>query len=303
MIVRPRLHWFRMLLVLHGSVLPKIAFQLMLIAAIAAGITLSGGELLGWKVGLTFVPFSLIGIALAIFLGFRNSASYERYWEARKLVGELLNASRSLTRQYLTWVDHPVDARDFVYGIIAFAHALRHQLRGSDPEPQLRVLLGAERTKRLVTARAKPAMLLLHLGEMLGQVGAQGRLHPQLAARMDQTLCDLTAVLGGCERIANTPIPYTYSVIVHRTVYLYCFLLPFGLVGSIGLMTPLIVTFVAYTFLALDALNEELEEPFGTLPNDLPLDHLTLGIEITLREMLGETDLPQPTAPRHYVLT
>ncbi|MHB9050821.1 MAG: bestrophin family protein, partial [Thiomonas delicata] len=102
---------------------------------------------------------------------------------------------------------------------------------------------------------------------------------------------------------ANTPIPYTYSVIVHRTVYLYCFLLPFGLVGSIGLMTPLIVTFVAYTFLALDALNEELEEPFGTLPNDLPLDHLTLGIEITLREMLGETDLPQPTTPRHYVLT
>lgn len=303
MIVRPRLHWFRMLWVLQGSVLPKIGFQLALIAAIATGITLSGGDVLGWKVGLTFVPFSLIGIALAIFLGFRNSASYERYWEARKLLGGLLNASRALTRQYLAWVESPGDAKGFVYGIVGFAHALRHQLRGTDAGPQLASLLDAGVAGELARARSKPSMLLLYLGQRLGQANRDARLHPQLASAMDQTLNELTAVLGGCERIANTPIPYAYAVIVHRTVYLYCFLLPFGLVGSIGLMTPLIVTFIAYTFLALDALNEELEDPFGTLPNDLPLDHLTLGIEITLREMLGETDLPQQAGPRHYVLT
>lgn len=292
-----------MLWVLQGSVLPKIALQLVLIAAIATGITLSGGDVLGWKVGLTFVPFSLIGIALAIFLGFRNSASYERYWEARKLLGSLLNASRALTRQYLTWVEPRTDAQGFVHGIVAFVHALRHQLRGTDAGQQMASLLGAEVAGGLARARSKPAMLLLHLGQRLGQASRDGRLHPQLASAMDQTLNELTAVLGGCERIANTPIPYAYAVIVHRTVYLYCFLLPFGLVGSIGLMTPLIVTFIAYTFLALDALNEELEDPFGTLPNDLPLDHLTLGIEITLREMLGEADLPQQAGPRHYVLT
>jgi putative membrane protein len=80
-------------------------------------------------------------------------------------------------------------------------------------------------------------------------------------------------------------------------------LLPFGLVSSIGALTPLIVTFVAYTFLALDALNEELEEPFGLLPNDLPLDFLSTGIEIALRDMLGETDLPAQALPQDYVLT
>ncbi|MHB1667955.1 MAG: hypothetical protein ACYCSR_06280 [Thiomonas sp.] len=81
MIIRPRLHWFRMLFILHGSVLPKIWMQLLIITAMASAITMSGGGILGWKVGLTFVPFTLIGIALAIFLGFRNSASYERYWD------------------------------------------------------------------------------------------------------------------------------------------------------------------------------------------------------------------------------
>lgn len=292
-----------MLLVLHGSVLPKIWLQLALLAALATAITLSDGRLLGWSLGLTFVPFTLIGLALAIFLGFRNSASYERYWEARTLWGSLLNVSRSLTRQYLGWVERPLDAQAFVYGVIAFVHALRHQLRGTDPDAQLQALVSPAVRGRLATARFKPALLALELGNMLGRTQREGRLHPQLAAVMDQSLGELTAALGGCERIAHTPIPYTYSVIVHRTVYLYCFLLPFGLINSIGAMTPLIVTFVAYTFLALDSLNEELEEPFGMLPNDLPLDHLSMGIEITLREMLGETDLPEQTPPRNYVIT
>lgn len=303
MIVRPRLHWFRMLLVMHGSMLPKIWLQLLIVASIASIITFTDGQVLGWKVGLTFVPFTLIGIALAIFLGFRNSASYERYWEARKLWGGLLIESRSLTRQYLTLMDDPAGARSFVYCIIAFAHALRHQLRGSDPNPQLRALLDAHAYRHVAPARSKPGMILLQLGQMLGHARKEGRLHPQLAASIDQTLNGLSSVLGGCERIAGTPIPYAYAVLVHRTVYLYCFLLPFGLVNSIGIMTPLIVVFIAYTFLALDSLNEELEEPFGTFPNDLPLDHLSLGIETSLREMLGERDLPELPKPKHYALT
>ncbi len=292
-----------MLFVWHGSVLPKIWVQLLIVAAMAEAITASKGDILGWKVGLTFIPFTLIGIALAIFLGFRNSASYERYWEARKLWGALLNASRSLTRQYLSWVQQPEDARPFVYAIIATAHALRHQLRGSDPMEQLRPLLDEPLGEQIASARSKPAQLLLHLGATLGGAMSARRLDPQLAAAMDHSLSEMTSVVGGCERIVTTPIPYAYSVIVHRTVYVYCFLLPFGLVSSIGVLTPLIVTFVAYTFLALDALNEELEEPFGLLPNDLPLDFLSTGIEIALRDMLGETDLPAQALPQDYVLT
>lgn len=306
MIVRPRLHWFRMLFVLRGSVLPKIWLQLVVIAALAAAVTFSRGDLLGWRVGLTYVPFTSIGVALAIFLGFRNSASYDRYWEARKLWGTMLNASRSLTRQYLLWCDAGSSATQFVHRLIAFVHALRHQMRGTDSMSQLACLLDAPDDAALFNllpaARSRPTLLLQSLGEMTTARLARGTLHPQLAAVMEQGLGELTDVLGGCERIANTPIPFTYSVIVHRTVYIYCFLLPFGLVSTVGLLTPLMVTFVAYTFLALDALNEELEDPFGTMPNDLALDALAVGIEITLRELIGEAELPAAVQPSDYVL-
>lgn len=87
---------------------------------------------------------------------------------------------------------------------------------------------------------------------------------------MDERLTSLAMVLGACERIRNTPLPFAYTLLLHRTAYLYCFLLPFGLVDTIGLMTLLVVAIVSYTFFGLDALGDDIEEPFGDLPDDLP---------------------------------
>ena len=303
MIVRPRQHWFRMLLTWRGSVLPRILPRLLLLSGLAVLVTVLHGELFRLKISLTFVPFTLIGLALAIFLGFRNGASYDRYWEARKLWGSLLNDTRSLTRQILTLPEPGQDARPFVHALIAFVHALRHQLRGTEPSAELARWLPPAVADELAGARFKPAMILLHLGRQLQALRREGRLDPMLAQAMERPLCGLADSLGGCERIAGNPLPYTYGVIIHRTVYCYCFLLPFGLVDSIGMMTPLMVAFVAYTFLSLEELSEELEEPFGLSANDLALDAMALGIETTLREMLGETDLPPAPEPVRYVLT
>ncbi len=101
-------------------------------------------------------------------------------------------------------------------------------------------------------------------------------------------MAKLTECICGCERLSTTPLPYTYVVILHRTAYLYCFLLPFGLVDAIGWMTPIMVMFIAYTFFALEALSDELEDPFGISANDLPLESMCVMIETTLCEMLGE---------------
>ena len=98
------------------------------------------------------------------------------------------------------------------------------------------------------------------------------------------------------------PPPYAYSVMIHRTVYGYCFLLPFGLVGTIGRMTPLISVLVAYTFMALEALASELEEPFGVSANDLALEHMSLGIEETMREMIGQPVSNVESLPERFVL-
>jgi putative membrane protein len=303
MIIRPRPHWLRMLFVLRGSVLPDIAPQLLGTMAFAVVVTLLHGQLFTWKIPLNFVPFSLIGLTLAIFLGFRNSTSYARYWEARVLWGTLLNETRSLVRQALTLADDAAHAPALAMRLIAFVHALRHQLRGTDPRADIERLLPPADGKRLAPTRYKPAVLLLMAGEWIRDRRQSGQLSPMLVEAMELPLGRLSEALGGCERIASTPIPFTYAVIIHRTIYLYCLLLPFGLVDSIGSMTPVIVAFIAYTFFALEALGAEIEEPFGTAPNDLALDAMSAMIEDTLREMLGETLPSQAGAPKDFIQT
>jgi ion channel-forming bestrophin family protein len=293
MILRPRPHWLRMLFVLRGSVLPVIAPQLLFATGIATLVTLCHGQLYHWKIPLNVLSFSLIGLTMAIFLGFRNNTSYARYWEARTLWGSILNETRSLTRQGLTHVDSPTHSRTLGLILIAFVHALRHQLRASDPAPDLSRLLPAQDCERLATSRFKPAALLLMAGEWIRDRRREGALEPVIVPALEVPLGRLSEALGGCERIASTPIPFTYAVIIHRTIYFYCLLLPFALVDTIGAMTPVITAFVAYTFFALEALGAEIEEPFGTAPNDLALDAISRMIESTLREMLGET-LPPP---------
>ncbi len=303
MIVRPPLHWFRMLFVLRGSVLQRIAPQLIAITLFAAVITAAHGRIGDWKVSLNFVPFSLIGLTLAIFLGFRNSTSYARFWEARALWGSVLNESRSLTRQALTLVADRHQARQLAYRICAFVHALRHQLRDSDAWPDVAPFLDETDAARVKAAKFKPAIVLLMIGEWIGERIRYGQLPPALALPMETSLSQLCTALGGCERIAGTPIPFTYSVIIHRCIYLYCILLPFGLLDSIGLMTPVVVCFIAYTFFALEALSAEIEEPFGEEPNDLALTAMSYMIESTVLEMIGEP--PRSAAPiaHEYIQT
>ncbi|MFO1276053.1 MAG: bestrophin family ion channel [Sphaerotilus natans] len=302
MIVRPRPHWLRMLFVVRGSILNRIAPQLLCILLLSVLVVSFHGQLLHHKITLTAVPFSLVGVALAIFLGFRNSASYDRYWEARKLWGRLLTDARSAARLAVTMTD-AATARPFVLGLAAFVHAARHQFRGRSGEDDLRRLLPADVADEVLSRRFVAMAVLLWLSRWVREQRDAGRLDSVLAMQIDQSLTGLNDAYGGCERIAYTPLPFTYSVILHRTVYLYCLMLPFGLLDSIGVMTPLMVTFVAYTFFAIEALGDEIEEPFGTAPNDLALDAMSVNIEASVRELLGDRDLPAPHKPIDCVLT
>ena len=295
MIVRPRPNWFHMLLVLRGSVLLDIAPQLVAVTLLATVVTVVHACVPSWKIPLNVIPFSLIGMALAIFLGFRNSTSYARWWEARTLWGTVLNAGRSLVRMGLTLAREGSEPDVLGRRTIAFVHALRHQLRHSDPRADLERVLGPADAARADAGVYKPAVLLLMVGEWIGRNLRAGRIDAGALPAFELSLDHLTDALGGCERIASTPIPFTYSVIIHRTIYLYCTLLPFGLINEIGAMTPLIVAFISYTFFALEALGSEIEDPFGFDANDLALDAMSRMIERTLCEMLGEPLPPEPT--------
>jgi len=312
LIVRERPHGIQLFYILRGSVLPHIAWELATCIGVALLVTLTHGFVYQWKVTLTTVPFSLIGLALAIFLGFRNNAAYDRYWEARKLWADLVHRSRSFARQVQTLLhfESPARAEDgadprrrMIVHTIAFASALRHQLRGSDARAEMRRLLAPEEAAGFAAARCGTDFLLRRIGDDLGGFLRTGRLDPPVAAHLDQSLAGLAAVAAGCERIKHTPLPFPYTLLLHRTAWLYCFLLPFGLVDTVGYMTPFVVGIVAYTFFGLDALGDEIEEPFGLADNHLPLDALCREVEINLLETLGVRELPPPLAPLNGRLT
>lgn len=303
MIVRPNLHWLRMLFVVRGSILPKIAPQLIFTTIISIVVTLAHGRIFEWKIPLTFIPFSLIGITLAIFLGFRNTTSYARYWEARMLWGSVLNETRALARQSMTLVSDTSDSPRFVSYLIAFVHSMRHQLRGTDPHADFERLLDKNEVACLARKQFKPIAILLMAGEWLRERRVRGQIDAPLAQVMEMHLDRLGDAIGGCERIATTPIPFTYGVILHRVTYLYSLLLPFGLVDSIGPMTPVIVAFLSYTFFALEAVSAEIEEPFGLEPNDLALDAMSETIEQSLSEILHRQHTARVRARDHHIIT
>ena len=212
-----------MLFVWHGSVLPKLLPRLILLFSLGVGVVYLHGTVLSFKIPLNPAPFTLFGIALALFLGFRNNASYERFWEARKLWGALLNDSRSLTRQTLSFTNFTngdQQATGFVQLLIAFTYALKHQLRGTDAADDLRVRLTVTQFELVAKARFKPVIIMQLMADWVQDLKRAGKIDSIQQVAIDQNLDKLSDILGGCERIAATPIPYSYRVLLHRTVYI-----------------------------------------------------------------------------------
>lgn len=304
MILRPQEHWLSRIFVWHGSVLSKIFSRLLLnfLLSVAVIAMLPWYTSLGVK--LTVAPFSILGVAIAIFLGFRNNACYARYVEARLLWGQLMIASRSLLREVKNTLPEDTDCRLFVRLQVAFAHSLRMQLRRLPQEQTLAKYLTTEQLAQVVAVQSPANHILLLMGNWLAEYRQQGALSDILFHSLNNRLNDMSVVLAGCERIANTPVPFAYSLILHRTVYLFCIMLPFALVSDLHYMTPFVSMLISYTFIALDVLAEELEEPFGVENNDLPLDAISNTIEIDLLQMNNETPIPAKILPdKCYQLT
>ncbi|NRF41229.1 bestrophin family protein [Pedobacter foliorum] len=291
MIIRKKEHWFKMLFIWHGSVLPTVLPRLILLLIISICVVWLRGTIFSFKIPLNPVPLTLFGFVLALFLGFRNNVSYDRFWEGRKLWGALLNDTRSLARQAMTLPNIAEDNKsttNFIQLLISFTYALKHQLRGTDASLDLKTRLNEEQFKIIAPTKFKPVMLMKLMAEWIKNIKNDNKIDSIQQARFDENLDKLSDIVGGCERIISTPIPYSYRVLLHRTVYSYCFLLPFGLVDSLQWLTPLIVVFIAYTFVAFEAIADEIEQPFGTEANDLALNSMCLMIETTLLELAGE---------------
>ena len=296
MIVIPsKLSWFQILLRFQNTVALKIVARILTTTILAAVLTFLHVQGYWALPSLTVLPFSFVGLALSIFLGFRNSSAYDRFYEGRKLWGLLVNTSRSIARQTLTVP--MADATDqgelkawqqqLIHLQIAYVHALRCHLRG-DAYESLRPLVSAALYERMIVSSNSPMIVVQEMSLRLRQARERGWISEYLVPQFEGMFNTLLDIQGGCERIKATPIPFGYIVLLHRLVAIYCFALPFGIVGQVGHFTPFVVAIVSYAFMGLDALGDSIENPFDLEPHDLPLSALSRTIEVNLRELLEE---------------
>ena len=294
-----------MLFVLQGSYFKRLIVPQVLLFIFSFFIYFYQTHIATEPVPLNPSVFAILGISLAIFHGFCNNAAYDRFWEGRKLWGTLVWLSRNIARQVMTLPNVSMaEKQAFIRHQIAFVHSLRQQLRGEDNTANLQRLLTVEEQQAVVGQNFIALRLTQIMGQMLANWQAEQKIDVWQWQRLDNTLGEIAHIQAGCERINNTPIPYAYFVLLHRTVYLYCFMLPFGLGNAIGWVTPFVVSFVGYTFMALNEIVDEISEPFGTGENELPLGMMCDTIETQLAMLSHQQFAPEqkPRVPANVVI-
>ena len=292
MIVREKPGLWELIFAVQGSVLPRILPRIIGLALLAAVLVMLDRYVVALP-HTNAAPFAVFGVALSLFLGFRNNAAYERWWEGRKLWGQLIADLRSLGREVTMFLPAAARRRPLELAL-GFVHLHRINLRRlSDFTPANR-WVGDD----FSAAPHPPCAALNLLADDLAKAAPDGFAQKALSER----LAAMTAAQAGCERIAATPLPFVYSLLVFRTTYLYCLLIPFALLEGAGWMTPAFVAIVAYVFFGLAEVTEELAHPFGETANGLPLDAMCRTMEISLMVQMGETP-PDAAKPEGYLLS
>ena len=292
MIVREKPGLWDLLTAMRGSIVPRVIGPVALLTLIAA-LVVAIDRLTALAPHLDGSAFAVFGIGLSLFLGFRNNAAYDRWWEARKLWGGLLADMRSLAREVDVFLADPTLRMQVLREALVFLHAHRLNLRRLSPR--------APGQEEVADTAHPPDAALDGLNALLAAAHRDGRLDGFGARALSARLGNMALQQAGCERIANSPLPFVYSLLIYRTTYLYCLLLPLALIGTTGWMTPVFVAVVAYMFLGLAEVTEELSHPFAPSQNGIALDAICRAAEISLAPHLGEAP-PSPLQPvNHYL--
>ncbi|MBA1201445.1 bestrophin [Pseudomonas capeferrum] len=299
MIVHSRPDVLRVLFTLKGSIVKRIALRCLIVTLLAALIVLIEHRYPAFFYPVSATPFTLLGLSLSIFMSFRNNACYDRWWEGRKAWGKLLIETRSFIRESVAIADTQVRA-ELLRGLCGFAHALNARLRNEDDLLAARPWLT---DAHAISPHNVCDGILREVGAHCSRLAERQRISEWHYATLEQRLVGLTEVQATCERIKGTPLPFPYTLLLHRTIYIFCLLLPFALAEPLGWLAPLFTTLVSYTFFGLDAIGNELEDPFGRDENDLPTDALVRAVERDILAALGHEPLPPALAPVDHVLS
>ena len=227
------------------------------------------------------VMHSILGFVISLLLVFRTNTSYDRWWEGRRLLGELTNVSRNLAIKIKSLQLDKEAMEFFNYAIPKYAFALKEHLREKLYFGKNSFLIEVDGGKHI------PNQIAGRLSSRVYDLHAEGKITGEQLIILSTDLNRFTDICGGCERIKKTPIPFSYSAFIKKFMFLYVITLPFGWVFSLGFYVVLIVPFILYVLASLELIAEEIEDPFGFDANDLPVDQICDNIEKHVGEILG----------------
>ncbi|QDU92870.1 bestrophin family protein [Lignipirellula cremea] len=261
-------------------------------------------------IAIPFLPLATLGTAMAIILGFRNNSAYDRWWEARKIWGGLVNQSRTWAMQLVTCLtpgegeekEAALARQEMVHRQIGYLNALRLQLRRQDNWAEVTPLLPERERDQLPLWKNKATQINVCNAEQLREAWKRGWIDSFHHVALLDTLEQFYELQGKCERIKNTPLPRQYSFFTTLFVWIFILLLPFGFVKELHWWTVPMSVLIGWIFMALEQVGRYTEEPFNNFVHDVPMTALCRTIEIDLRQTLGETELPPPVEPVRNIL-
>jgi putative membrane protein len=277
--------WLSIIFRLRGSVFPQLVPRILVVTGV--------GAFAAWveersHFSIAPIAHTLIGVALGLLLVFRTNASYDRFWEGRKLLGGIVNRSRDFARQAAAWLIDDASFRADLRRLLVAMVALIHQrLRKETDLSPLATWLSEDERKRLEPLGARALTVATWLSQRLAERAKNGQLSEQRLQAMDANLTALVDAMGGAERIVKTPVPFAYAQHIKIFVSLFCLTVPFAMSSSLHWLTPAGAALLAFALFGIDEIGVEIEEPFGYDPNDLPLDAILQGIDRDTADILG----------------
>ena len=274
--------------------LKQIKFDItaILIYAIVIGIADQYGFLS--KIEIPIGVNAIIGTALSLLLAFRTAQAYERWWEARIIWGAIVNDSRTLIRQIKQFLpeENTKIVEEFAYRQIIWCHVLGETLRKLAYSKKVydyvkEYNLSERNIPNAIINQHSEALSKLDIGD-LKQI------------QIDNTLSRLCDAMGKCERIKNTVFPKSYSLLVHFLIYVFATLLPFGLDDKYVILEIFLTALIPIIFIAIERTAIILQDPFENVTTDIPMTNLAITIEINIKELIGDKDLPIQEKPKSF---
>ena len=230
------------------------------------------------------IMHSLLGFAISMLLVFRTNTAYDRWWEGRRLWGSLVNSSRNLSIKLNSFLQDDNDRSLFKELIPHFAMALKLHLQSDITRLELDSLPHPE-IPDFDTSKHVPVQIAGLMMNRVNQLYTNGKLTGDQLILLNADLSAFMEICGACERIKNTPIPYSYSIFIKKFIFFYVMTMPFGFVFTLGYLMIPVVSFIFYVLASLELIAEEIEDPFGKDENDLPMERMALSIKKNVEEI------------------